>query len=204
MSYKYHSIAITGGIACGKTVASYYFRKHGFEVYSADRISHNILNKKNITQIIVKELGDILTDGRIDRIKLGQVVFGDKKKLEKLNSILHPLVIAEINSIKEKNKGKIIFFEIPLLFETKQEKNFDLIINIYCDKNIQITRLIERNELTKSEAEKRIASQLPQVIKIKGSDINIENNGSLEIFLRKLDDVKKIFWRSKHESAKQS
>ena len=204
MSYKYHSIAITGGIACGKTVASYYFRKHGFKVYSADRISHNILNKKNITQIIVKELGDILTDGRIDRIKLGQVVFGDKKKLEKLNSILHPLVIAEINSIKEKNKGKIIFFEIPLLFETKQEKNFDLIINIYCDKNIQITRLIERNELTKSEAEKRIASQLPQVIKIKGSDINIENNGSLEIFLRKLDDVKKIFWRSKHESAKQS
>lgn len=188
---KSYTIAITGGIACGKSIAFDYFREQGFEVYSADTIAHDILDKKNIIKILTHEFGEILNiTGKIDRIKLGKFVFGNKKKIEKLNSILHPLVINEIELIKEKNKKKIILFEIPLLFEVNQEKKFDLIINIYCNKNVQIKRLIKRNNITKLEAEKRIDSQLPQEVKIKGSHINIENNTTLENFLFELYKIK--------------
>ena len=101
------------------------------------------------------------------------------------------MVENEINKIKSTEKSEIVFFEIPLLFEADKQREYDVIINISCKKNIQLKRLIQRNNLSENEAIQRINSQLPISIKKKYSHFNIENNGSMEDFLHKLNEILK-------------
>ncbi len=194
MSFKHKPlfVAITGGIACGKSTAAEFFRKKNYPVYSADTIAHKILDSPFAKKKLFTHFTNISDDnGNIDRKKLGKIVFSDKDKLLILNRIIHPMVENEINKIKSTEKSEIVFFEIPLLFEADKQREYDVIINISCKKNIQLKRLIQRNNLSENEAIQRINSQLPISIKKKYSHFNIENNGSMEDFLHKLNEILK-------------
>lgn len=168
-------VAITGNIASGKSQVEKVLAEN-FPVYDTDKIAHQILDELD------GFFGyDVLTDGKIDRQKLGRLVFENKELKQKLERIIHPKVKEKILELFEKHQNdKLIFISVPLLFEAGFEGLFDEILFISVDESIQLERLMSRNNLTKKEALSRINSQQKQEEKIKKSDYIINNNGSIE------------------------
>ena len=130
-------IAVTGGIASGKSIVCKWFEDKGFTVHYADKIAHSILEKDQIIELIAAEFGEfLLVKGMIDRKKLGDLVFHNKKKLRILNKLIHPVVKDEIQKLIDSSREDLLIFEIPLLFENNLEKAFDFIINVFSDKKL--------------------------------------------------------------------
>jgi len=173
-------IAITGGIASGKSTVSSWIEEQNFVVHYADKIGHEMLSDPALSSKLIELFGEkIATDGDIDRTKLGNYVFSNPKSLKILNNVLHPAIRKRMQSLIDQSNAEILFFEIPLLFEGGLEKSFDLVINVHVSLETQIQRLITRNNLIRTDAEKRISSQLPAEIKIKMADVNIDNNETI-------------------------
>ncbi len=193
--------SLTGNIGCGKSSAINIIKRSGIKTLNSDEIGHNVLKSEEIKKKLTREFGKniILESGEIDRKKLGEIVFGNSKKLEKLNKIVHPAILEEIyKELKEFSKSeKIVVLEIPLLFEVSLEKFFRPIILVYCSKENQIKRIKERDNLNGIEIEKRINSQIKIDEKISKSDFVIKNDGSKEELEKKvlnvLKDIKSNF-----------
>jgi dephospho-CoA kinase len=179
-------IGLTGGISSGKSTVSTMIRKRGIRVIDADIISREVVEvgKPAYHQIVELFGEDILHDNdTINREKLGALIFGDEKKRNQLNRIVHPAVREEIfeqtKEEKEQN-AKAVVLDIPLLFESKLTHLVDKTILVYVDEKTQLERLMKRNGFSKDEAMMRIRSQLPLKEKIILSDELINNNGSIE------------------------
>ncbi len=177
-------IGITGGIATGKTTVTQIIGEYGYTVICADKINHKIMEKETTIKMLVENFGrDILNEMKqINRKKLGEIVFSSAEKLKLLNSILHPLVIEEINDkIKayykdEANKLPLIL-DVPLLFETEEIVEMcDDIIVIYTNIDTQIKRFCIRNNVSEEEAIKRINKQMKMSEKLKRTRYYINNN----------------------------
>ncbi len=177
-------IAITGNIASGKSTVEKIIEDRGYAVFDTDKIAHKILDKSNEIKEAFKSF-DILTDGQVDRKKLGQIVFSNPEKLKKLESIVHPLVKKELEKIFNQNYD-IVFVSVPQLFEAGFENMFDKIIYIVSDEQIRLTRLINRNGISEKEAKLRIEAQLSDSEKSKMADFVINNNGDFETLKFKL------------------
>ncbi len=183
-------IAVTGGIASGKTLVSKWFEKKGFKVYYSDKIGHHFLDNEEVIPELVKRFGKkILKNNKIDRKKLGSIVFNSQEELHFMNLLLHPKIRRETRRIIEQSDEDYLVFEIPLLFENKIEKAFDLTINISTDKKTQVERLKKDNRLLPEEIEQRINSQMQDYDKQKLADINIENNTTLDDLYSKLENL---------------
>ena len=184
-------VAIAGNIACGKSQVE-KFLKQNFPVIDTDEITHNLLDLKS--EIIINKFNnfDISDNGKINRKKLGNLVFDDENKKKILENILHPEIKKEIEKFFIKNKNeKICFVSIPLVFEANMENLFDKIIFIYANDNLRLERLIKRNNLTPKEALKRINSQKPQNEKLSKSDYIINNEEDLESLYEKTKETLK-------------
>ena len=169
-------IAITGNIASGKSQIEKILKNMGFPVYDSDSIAHEVLD--NITEFFGY---DVFTDGKVDRKKLGSLVFSDPDLRKKLEDITHPQIKSVIQGLFEKHKSdKYIFVSVPLLYEAGFETIFDKVLFVSVDKKLQLSRLMKRNNLTKEEALLRISSQIPQEDKLKKADYVVENNSSLD------------------------
>lgn len=171
-------IAITGNIASGKSQVEKIIENAGYKVFDTDKIAHEILNKSEEVLNTFKDC-DITTNGKIDRGKLADVVFHDKKQLKKLEEIIHPLVKRELLKIFN-NDYPVVFISVPQLYEAGFEDLFDKVIFIKTEKSIRIERLMKRNNLTKEQAELRISAQLDDNIKASKADFIIENNSTIE------------------------
>ncbi len=172
-------VAITGNIASGKSAVESILREKGFAVYDTDEIAHEVLaNSAEIKNVF--QGYDILTEGKIDRKKLGNLVFSNPEKLKLLESLVHPLVKERILQIFENENYEIIFISVPQLFEAGFEDIFDKVICVTSDKTIRLERLMQRNNYTKTEALRRINAQTDDDYKLQKSDFVIENNGNLE------------------------
>ena len=181
-------VGLTGGIVSGKSTVARMFRQLGADIIDADNIARAIVQPgekawKNIVHYFGKE---ILKDNQeINRKELARIVFADKEKLEKLNKITHPEIVAIIkNKIeemrsKDSSDGTICIIEVPLLFEANLEGMMDKIIVVYLNREEQIKRLLIRNSLTQEEAINRIDSQIPMEKKLKKADYVIDNGASL-------------------------
>ena len=181
-------IAITGSIASGKSIASKWFEDKGYKVYYADKIGHEILKNPEIISNLVTEFGiEILKNGKIDRRKLGEIVFDNPEKLKFPNKLLHPIIRTEMQKIIDTSNSEILFFEIPLLFENGLEKGFDLIINVSSKRENQIKRLKKRDGILKEKALKKINTQMPDDEKQKRADMNIFNNNEIEDLISNLE-----------------
>lgn len=180
-------IAITGNVASGKSTVEKILKDKGFKVYDTDIIAHEIL--ENSPDVITTfSQYDIFSDGKIDRKKLGNIVFSDKTKLKKLEKIIHPEVKKALLKIFE-NNYEVVFVSVPQLFEAGFDDLFDKIIFVSADENLRIKRLMQRNDLTEKEAQTRIDSQKSEAEKISKCDFVIQNNGSKkELF----DQIEKI------------
>ncbi len=179
-------IGITGGIATGKSTVTKILINFGYEVIDADKIAREVVEKgENAYNDIIKYFGSSILrkDGNIDRKKLGEIIFNDKKKREKLNIIVHPQVIKKI--IEKINLychiEKVVFVDIPLLIENIDYLNkcglyFDEIWLVYLNKEEQLKRLIKRDNLSIKEGEKRINVQMPIELKKKYATKIIDNS----------------------------
>lgn len=189
-------IGITGSIASGKSELSKYIKSKCYNIVDADEISRNITkkNKKGYKAIIDKFSKEILDEkGEIDRKKLGNLVFNDKNQLEKLNHLLHPIIFCEIDEqIGRYKEDRFVFLDAPLLFETSLYQKCDEIILVHCDENIQIERIIKRDNKDRQTATQIIKNQMSVKEKQKKSNYIIENNTSIEDFHFKINQILNI------------
>ena len=171
-------IGITGSIACGKSTVSNYLKSKGYIVIDADKIGHEALDDDYVKEKLILAFGnEILEDNKINRQKLGELVFGNSSNLSVLNSIIHPEIRKKILEKIDKNNDKeLIFIDVALLFEAKFDDLVDKIIVVYVDKNTQLTRLMKRNSISKKEALSRIVNQMNPIEKAKLGDYTVNNN----------------------------
>lgn len=194
-------IGLTGSIACGKSTVANMFKELGAYIIDADEIAHEALKKteKPYKQILNVFGFSILDENKnIDRKKLGSIVLKDKQKLAVLESIIHPYVQQKRKEIEElilqKDKNAIIIYDVPLLFEKQLESSFDKIIVVYVPKDIQIERLMKRQNLTYDEALNLVKLQMDIEEKKKQADFVIDNSYSLEDTRKQVIEVfKKLY-----------
>jgi dephospho-CoA kinase len=180
-------IAVTGGIASGKSTVCQILKSFGAYVVSADEIVHQLLSNSTtpLGQNVIKLIGsDIIVNQQIDRSKIAKKVFNQPKRLKELEELLHPAVreeIAKQYSLASKQPNIPLFVaEIPLLFETNGEAFFDFTVAVISDETACKQRFQKAIDVAERDYEKRAARQLPMEEKKKRANFTIENNGSLD------------------------
>lgn len=180
-------VGLTGGIGTGKSHVAKIFIELGCYVFDADKIARQVVEPGEVGfEKVVAEFGEeiLAEDGTIDRAKLGQIVFSSPEKREKLNQILHPIIIAKQDSLISEtinqDPNAIVIIDAALMIETGSYKRFDKLIVVYCDRESQIERVMKRNNLPRNEVESRINSQMPSDEKRKYADIEIDTSGTFE------------------------
>lgn len=178
-------LGLTGGIASGKSTVANMLRDLGIVVIDADVIAREVVEVGEDAYFkIVGAFGkSVLNENRtINRAKLGEIIFNNEQKRKVLNSIVHPAVREKMNRLKNEyieKQENVIVLDIPLLFESKLTHLVEKVILVYVDREIQIKRLMDRNNLSLEEAEARINSQLPLTEKIPLADEVLYNNGPI-------------------------
>jgi dephospho-CoA kinase len=182
---KIKTIGLTGGIACGKSCVTQILTKFGIKVISTDELAHEAIGPRGLAYAdVVKEFGSgiVKIDGQIDRKALGKVIFADDQARKRLESIVHPVVIEEMqDQIKHwQAQGlNIVVVEVPLLFEVGLTDLFDQVWVVSASPREQLQRLQARDHLTSEEAGRRISAQLPLADKEAKADVVIINNQGL-------------------------
>ena len=175
-------IGITGSIACGKSLVSNYLQEKGYTIIDADKIGHMALDNDEVKKQLVNKFGkSILKDNEVNRVTLGKLVFENNENLKELNNIIHPQIRKNISEQIQVHKNeKLVFVDVPLLFEAKFDDLVEKIIVISLDEKIQLERLMNRNSLSKEEALQRIKSQIPVREKEKLGDYVVDNSFTQE------------------------
>lgn len=185
-------LGLTGGIASGKSTASNCLRELGYEVVDADRIAHEILRFESCKKKLGSTFGEgiFMENGEIDRKILGKIALSSKENIKKLNSIVHPEIIMELERRKRiAPKDKIVIFDIPLLFEIKLEYLCDKILLIYTDRETQIKRAMARDNSDFEMVERVIKSQSSVEEKISKADYAIDNSKDIEYLKNEIDKI---------------
>lgn len=185
------NIGITGSIACGKSLVSNYLQEKGYTIIDADKIGHMALENDEVKKQLVNKFGkSILKDNEVNRVTLGKLVFENNENLKELNNIIHPQIRKNISEQIQVHKNeKLVFVDVPLLFEAKFDDLVEKIIVISLDEKIQLERLMNRNSLSKEEALQRIKSQIPVREKEKLGDYVVDNSFTQENTYNQVDRI---------------
>jgi dephospho-CoA kinase len=188
-------VGLTGGIATGKSYVLEQFRRRGVPCLDADALTHGVMaaGTEATAAIAVRFGSDILdADGAVNRAKLGPIVFADASARRELEAIVHPAVYravaAGVRAFELVGDYPFAVVDVPLLFETGAEKDFDRVIVTACAPEIQLARLIERG-LTDAAARQRLAAQWPTDKKIAGADFVVTTDGTFEETNRQVDQI---------------
>lgn len=175
-------IGLTGGIATGKSTVSAYLKSQGFIVLDSDQFAHEAYTDSKVFEKLKKAFPTcIYEEKKVDRNKLGELVFSKENEKTKLEEIIHPYVKQRLHQgIRLNENEKVVFLDIPLLFEAHMEDFCDEIWVVALSFEEQLERLKKRNGLTQEAALVRMNSQWPLSKKIAKSDVVIDNNGTLE------------------------
>lgn len=195
-------IGLTGGIAAGKSLVSDMLAQLGAWILDADAISREVVEPGTAgLKAVAEEFGEgiLHPDGSLNRAALGAEVFADEKKRERLNSILHPIIKAEMLSrgeeIEWQHPDDMIVFDVPLLIESGWQDVAEEVWLVTAPLEQRIKRIALRDGLDREQAVQRIASQMPDEEKAKYANIIINNGGSIQE-LRRL--VEKLYAERKH------
>ena len=172
-------VGLTGGIGAGKSTVANMFAQLGALTIDADQLARQAIEKGSpgFNEVISTFGEEILSDGEIDRQRLGSIVFRDSSKRKELESIIHPRVQEALAlKIKSLSPGDILIYEIPLLVETGAAGKFDYIITVESDIENRLDRLFERG-LEEDEAQRRIAAQASQSERESVADYVVVNDG---------------------------
>lgn len=192
---KILKVGLTGGIGCGKSTVSSMLREEGVQIVDADIISRKILSTHPEILIKIKEtFGEEFFDeeGNFLRRKMGELIFSNKKKKKLYESILMPYIIDDIfEEIDEYDKlgEEICVLDAPTLIENNLHKKMDFIIVIVITKELQISRVMARDNFTRKEAIKRINSQMSTKKKLAYADYIIDNGDTLEYTKSQINSI---------------
>jgi len=197
-------VGLTGSIAVGKTFVVSVFKELGCVVFDADRIAHECMDPGlPAYKDILNEFGaDILAgDGKIDRAKLGAIVFQDHARRQRLNEIVHPRVKEAqdqlLRAAEADNPDGIAIVDAALIIESGGYRRFDKLIVVFCDREIQIARLMARNGISRHDAERRIAAQMSSDEKRRYADFEIDTSGGFEQTRSRVIEVFNLLCRHK-------
>ena len=186
-------IGLTGGIATGKTtVANYLEQTHNLPVLDADIYAREAVARDSpIFQQIVQRYGTeiLLSDGNLNRQKLGEIIFKNPVERSWLESLIHPYVYQRFIEGISKSTSETLVLVVPLLFESEMTDMVTEIWVVYCAEEQQLPRLMQRNNLTLEQAQARIKSQIPLAQKVKWADTVLDNSSTLEVLLKQVDAV---------------
>lgn len=195
-------MGLTGGIASGKSTVAARMRELGLTVLDADQLAHQLMEPGQAAyDEVVREFGRgvLGADGKIDRKKLGEIVFRDEAKRERLNAIVHPRVIAwreeQLKRMEEEDPNGIAVIEAALLVESGYYKKLDGLIVCVCSPQDQIERLRARG-LTEEEAKRRIKAQMPLEEKLRLASEKFECSPDLAVLLEHKD----LLYKFLHEA----
>lgn len=178
-------LGVTGGIASGKSTVVNFFKREGFPVVDGDVVAREVVEPGSEGLNALEEMfgSEILQkDGSLDRKKLGALIFQNEQKRQVLNKTLDPFIRGEIEkqTAEAKNKSDLVIVDIPLLFEGHYEAMMSAVAVVYVTPEIQLKRLMNRNDLSEKAALARINSQLSLEQKKKRADIVFDNCDSQE------------------------
>jgi dephospho-CoA kinase len=180
-------VGLTGSIAVGKSFVTSVFAELGCRVLDADQTAREVVAPGAVGLKAVTEAfgNDVLApDGTLDRERLGSIVFADEEKRQRLNHILHPFIIARQDEIlrewEREDPNGVAIVDAALMIESGGYKRFDKLIVVHCRPEVQLERLMLRNNLTLAEAQQRIASQMPQEEKQRYADYLIDSSDGFE------------------------
>jgi len=178
-------VALTGGIATGKSYVLQQFQQHGVPCLDADALAHGVMAPgTEATAAIAERFGDVLDgEGAVDRAKLGPIVFADPSALRALEALVHPAVYraiaAGLRAFERIGGSPLAVVDIPLLYEAGNAAEFSKVIATVCPREAQLARLEQRG-LSRAAAEQRLAAQLPAEEKAARADYVIRTDGSFD------------------------
>jgi dephospho-CoA kinase len=184
-------VALTGGIGSGKSTVGSIFSGLGAVVVDSDQIAREVVERGSEGfNLVVAQFGDgILKNGHINRSALGELVFADQDKLQKLEAITHPLIRqAFAKIVDESPKDSIIINQIPLLVESKHEYNFDFVITVSVSDPVRIQRLLARG-LSQSQIQARLNAQASDIKRESIADHVIENSGDIAELTQEVEKI---------------
>ena len=188
-------VAITGGIGSGKSTFSKEVLKRNFDVLDSDEQVAQLYKKptKDLLDYLKKiHLGDAIKNKKINKGIIANKIFSDKKIKLKLEKYIFHIVRKKRHQYikrQKKAKAKIAFFDIPLLFENNLGNDFDLIISIISSRKIRAKRLKISNKISQTRFKNIIRNQTSDVIRKKNADFIIYNNGTLNSYLKKINNI---------------
>ena len=178
-------IGLTGGAGSGKSTVAAMLRKRGAVVIDADEAAHAVYEPGTPGfDAVVREFGEeFVRDGRVDRSRLGELVFNDREARRRLNAIVHPLVrdwMADRTTRAVEKGAEVVVQDVPLIFENGLEPLYSAVVLVYVPEELQIRRLVDGRDLTEDRARAMVASQMPiEQKKAKALHV-IDNSGSLD------------------------
>jgi dephospho-CoA kinase len=194
-------VGLTGGVGTGKSTVTNFLRELGAYIIDWDELARKVTRPHSQAwREIVEHFGKSVLneDVTIDRQKLADIVFSDKRKLAKLNRIVHPWVFEEDERITGEIRGHdpdaLIVKDIPLLFEVARHISVDKIVVVSASEQTQLRRLEEKG-ISREDARNRIKSQLPLDKKIKSADFVINNDGGPEETRRQVENIYSLLTR---------
>ncbi len=203
-------LAVTGGIASGKSTVSNMLEERGAPIVDFDVIARKVVEPgtsalKDIVEYFGKQV--LNEDGSLDRKRLSKIVFGDLEKRKKLESFTHPRIheawVGEVNRIAEKDPDAIIQVAVPLLIELNMQYMFHKVLVVYVPREKQIERLMKRDGITEKEAEDILNAQLPIDEKLGYADFVIYNDGTIEETRKQVDDLWETLKQIQSEKKKE-
>jgi len=196
-------VGLTGGIATGKSTVAQMFKRYGAIIIDADQLARVVVQPgKPAWREIVKVFGNgvLNQDGSINRHALGTIVFHNRRKLRRLEHIIHPRVAREqqrlTRTIAERAPHAVVVYEVPLLFESGAHQRADTVIVVTADRETQIARLKHRNGMTRTEALRRIKNQMPLAQKVRGADIVLDGTGDKTLVRKEVRRLMQSFRRA--------
>lgn len=189
-------VALTGGIASGKSTIARRLAEHGAVVIDADQLVREVQAPGSpVLDAIADAFGDdmLRPDGSLDRAALGTRVFGDEAAIRRLNAIVHPAVRAEsarrFAEAFAADPAAVVVYDVPLLVEARAEDPWELVVVAHAPADIRAARLVALRGLSEAEAAARIASQAPDEARLRIADVVIDTAGTLEATLRQTDEL---------------
>lgn len=189
-------LALTGGIAAGKSTISRMLQEHGALIVDADAIVREVQAPGSpVLDEIAAAFGDavILPDGSLDRAALGARVFGDAKALGRLNAIVHPAVhtrsVERMQDALATAPGTVVIYDVPLLVETRLEDPWDLIVVADAPAAVRERRLVTDRGMTEADAAARVASQVSDERRRAIADVVIDTTGTMADTQRQVDEL---------------
>jgi dephospho-CoA kinase len=183
-------LGITGGIASGKSLVSQQFKQKGFTVLDADAVVHDLFKDENVLTEIQTRFPAVFSSEGLNRKALADIIFYDKEAKLDLEHMLHPKVYQHLKNEIEKHSNEAwVVVDIPLLYETGGQSMCDLVMVVYVNEDTQRQRLMARNQLSLESANQRIASQMPLKDKVNQADIVIDNSGSIQKTLERVNEI---------------